>query len=353
VHVRIVGMFSGIFAMKTEISTRRRPGSITFPRPVTYPPDSLTPLLAAVRLHTLSYKGDRTLTSYSRIRWAILASAAILSCGCSVSHRTAVKPSAVPAQLQTASKDQLIAQYNHQVQAVDSLHATVSLKVTAGSAYSGVIEQYHEINAIIVAARPASIRMIGQVPVVGKNIFDMVSDGTTFAVSIPSKNKFITGPSNFERKTGKPVENLRPQHLLDAFLWAPIPDGAPVLLEEVAQDVQRFYVLTVIRGTSPADFEIDRRIYFDRSDLHLARIESFAPAGRLISDATYSGSIPAGNTTYPTQIVLSRPAEDYKIEMEVKKIAINEPVTPEQFVLRQPPGSDLVRVGDDSKEQHP
>ncbi len=299
------------------------------------------------------YKGGPTLTPYFRIRWAILASAAILTCGCSVSHKTAVKPSAVPAQLQTATKSQLVDRYNHQVQAINSLHATVSLKVTAGSAYSGVIEEYHEINAIIVAARPASIRMIGQVPVVGKNIFDMVSDGTTFAVSIPSKNKFITGPSNFERKTGKPVENLRPQHLLDAFLWAPIPDGAPVLFEEAAQDTQRYYVLTILRGSSLADFEIDRRIYFDRSDLHVARIESFAPAGRLISDALYSGTLPAGDTTYPAQIVLSRPAEDYKIEIEVKKITINEPVTAEQFVLHQPPGSDLVRVGDEPKEQQP
>ncbi len=314
---------------------------------------SLTPLLATVRLHTLSDKGDPTLTSYPRIRWAILASAAILSCGCSVSHKTAVKPSAVPGQLQSATKEQLIAQYNHQVQAIRSLHATVSLKVTAGSAYSGVIEQYHEINAIIVAARPDSIRMIGQVPVVGKNIFDMVSDGATFAVSIPSKNKFITGPSNFERQTGKPVENLRPQHLIDAFLWAPIPDGAPVLFEEAAQDAQRFYVLTVIRGASPADFEIDRRIYFDRSDLHLARIESFAAGGRLISDAAYSGSLAAAENAYPARIVLSRPVEDYKIDIEVRKISFNEPVTPEQFVLHQPPGSDLVRVGDESKEQRP
>jgi hypothetical protein len=301
----------------------------------------------------LFYKGDRTLTPYTRIRCAILASAAILCCGCSVSHKTSVKPSGVPAPLQSATREQLVAQYNRQVHAINSLHATVSLKVTAGSAYSGVIEQYHEINAIIVAARPASIRMIGQVPVVGKNIFDMVSDGTTFAVSIPSKNKFITGPSNFERKTGKPVENLRPQHVLDAFLWAPIPDGTPVLFEEAAEDVQRDYVLTILRGSAPADFEIDRRIYFDPSDLRLARIESFAASGRRISDATYGGSLPAGDTTYPAQIILSRPAEDYKIEIEVKKITTNEPVTADEFVLHQPPGSDLVRVGEESKEQHP
>ena len=132
------------------------------------------------------------------------------------------------------------------------MNASVTLKLTAGSAYSGVIEQYHEVNAFILAQRPASIRMIGQAPVVGKNIFDMVSDGNTFSVYIPSKNKFLTGPSNFERHADKPIENLRPQHLIDALLWAPIADGAPVLIEEAANDTQRWYVLTVIRTPTAA-----------------------------------------------------------------------------------------------------
>ena len=98
------------------------------------------------------------------------------------------------------------------------------MKLTAGSAYSGVIEQYHEVNGFILAARPADIRVIGQAPVVSKNIFDMVSDGSTFSIYIPSKNKFIVGPANLERRAEKPIENLRPQHLVDALFWPVIAD---------------------------------------------------------------------------------------------------------------------------------
>jgi hypothetical protein len=137
--------------------------------------------------------------------------------GCAVSHKTVVKPSQAPAALQSATKDQLIDGYNRQAQAIQSLNASVSMKLTAGSAYSGVIEQYNEVNGFILAARPASIRVIGQAPVVGKNIFDMVSDGSTFSIYIPSKNRFIVGPANLERRADKPIENLRPQHLVDAL----------------------------------------------------------------------------------------------------------------------------------------
>ena len=317
--------------------------------------------------------------------------AMLTACGCSVSTKTAVAPSQKPLPSQTATKAELIARYNAQAGAIQSLNATISLKLTAGSAYSGVIEQYHEVGGYILAQRPADVRLIGQAPVVATNIFDMVSDGTTFSVFIPSKNKFLTGPSNFERKTDKPIENLRPQHLVDALLWAAIPEHGPVLMEESAEGAQRFYVLTVIREAGGADFsastdwEAASKIYFDRADLRVARIETFGAGGRLDSDAQYSGTITAivagapvasdsattstpattssaaGAITYPSNILLMRPTEDYKLKIEIKKLKVNDKLTPEQFTLKQPAGSELIRVGEETKdskgdskgEQHP
>ena len=56
---------------------------------------------------------------------------------------------------------------------------SVNLRPTAGSEYSGVIQEYHEVKAFVLVRRPADIRMIGQAPVIGKTIFDMTSDGET------------------------------------------------------------------------------------------------------------------------------------------------------------------------------
>jgi outer membrane lipoprotein-sorting protein len=234
------------------------------------------------------------------------------------------------------------------------------MKLTAGSAYSGVIENYHEVNGFILASVPASIRVIGQAPVVGKNIFDMVSDGKTFSIFVPSKNKFLVGPADLNRPAKKPIENLRPQHLVDALLWSPIRTGTTVLFEEANEASGRYYVLTTISGgmgsfeagglgSSPG-LQILRKIWFDRSDLNVARLESYAPGGEVNSDVHYSDWQSAGSTSYPRQIAIERPGDDYKLEITIKKLALNESIAPDRFILQQPPGTELVRVGEDSSE---
>ena len=304
---------------------------------------------------------------------ALMALAAFAG-GCAVSQKTVVKPGNAPAPLLTASKDDLIGRYNQQAQAVTSLNATVSMKLTAGSAYSGVIEQYHEVNGFILAARPASIRVIGQAPVVNKNIFDMVSDGTTFSIYIPSKNKFIVGPANLERRAEKPIENLRPQHLVDGLFWPVITEGTPVLFEEATEGASQFYILTVVRPEEPrstadssdaesatadhqgnsqhptSTWEIARKIWFNRADLHVSRIENFGSGGKVVSDVAYANWQTTAATRYPWQINVARPGDDYQLQITVKKFTVNEPIAADRFLLPQPPGTDLVNVGENADD---
>jgi outer membrane lipoprotein-sorting protein len=292
-----------------------------------------------------------------------LAVLALSACGCAVSKKTVVKPGQAPGPLLSATKADLIARYNTQAAAVTSLNATVSMKLTAGSAYSGVIEQYHEVNGFILASAPASIRVIGQAPVVGKNIFDMVSDGKTFHIFIPSKNKFLEGNADLERPAKKPIENLRPQHLFDALHWAPIPKETQALFEEDNEPTARYYVLTVVSLsknlaraiTTGVDmgWEITRKIWFDRTDLNITRIEIFAPSGSESSDFQYADWELAGDSRYPRKITISRPGDDYTLEITIKKITLNEAITADRFVLQQPPGSELVHVGEDAEEPRP
>ena len=96
------------------------------------------------------------------------------------------RPSQTPVSLKTATKRELIEQYDMLANSVTSINASVTIQLTAGSTYSGVIEQYHEVSGFILAQKPSNIRVIGQVPIVGKNIFDMESDGKMFHIFIPS-----------------------------------------------------------------------------------------------------------------------------------------------------------------------
>src|ERR1700681_1954207 len=180
----------------------------------------------------------------------VWATVAAFSCGCgggAVKKATKLAPKAKPV-IRDASPDELLLKYNEVARGIKSVNATVELKPIAGSKYSGVIEEYHEVKAFLLAERPAQIRMIGQAPVVGTTIFDMTSDGETFRVSIPSKNKFLVGSVTLERTSDKPIENLRPQHLLDALLWPEVRKEESVLFEEFNDEIARYYVLTVLRG---------------------------------------------------------------------------------------------------------
>jgi outer membrane lipoprotein-sorting protein len=276
------------------------------------------------------------------------AAAAVLACGCAVSHKRVVAPEAVRPSL-TADKAELIARYNRQAEAIRSLNAAVEFQATAGSRYSGVIETYHRVNGFVLAERPALVRVIGQAPVVRKDVFDMVSDGTTFRIFIPSKKKFLVGSDTLERPAKKPIENLRPQHLLDALFWPAIPSHEPVLFEEADEPPQRFYVLTVVEAKRYG-LEIARRIWFDRADLSVARIEIFAPEGRLVSDIRYGDWQPAEKLSFPRRILLRRPHDDYELEIDVQRIELNAPIPRDRFELAQPPGTELVRLGEGAAE---
>jgi outer membrane lipoprotein-sorting protein len=292
----------------------------------------------------------------------LLATLAAISCSCHgpvVTGHTQIPPGQIPV-VKDATREELLDAYNLIARNTKTLNATVELKPTAGSKYSGVIDEYHEVKAFLLAARPADIRVIGQAPVIGKTVFDMASDGQTFRVSIPSKNKFLVGSVANERSSAKPIENLRPQHLLDALLWPEIRKEEAVTLREFNDEQGRYYVLTVLRGGY--QLEVLREIWFDRSNLQVARIQTFGPKGSLLSDVSFSDWQPVDNpagqgnatatasssavTSFPRAIRIERPHDDYKLELQVTKITLNQEIPAEQFKLEQPAGSELVHVGE-------
>ncbi len=290
-----------------------------------------------------------------------VATVAAISCGCGghVVTKTTVTQGTAKPVAKEATREELIERYNAVARGVQTLNATVELKPIAGSAYSGVIQEYHEVKAFLLVARPANVRVIGQVPLIGKTVFDMASDGETFRVSIPSKNKFLVGPVTGARSSDKPIENLRPEHLLEAFLWPEILTGEEVLLEEFDSETGRYYVLTVLRGGYRT--EILRKIWFDRADLRVARLENFGPKGVLLADihlsdwravdasATAASGSPANSNSisdFAHTIEIDRPHDDYRLDLLISKIILNEPIPAARFQLEQPQGSELVHVGE-------
>ncbi len=276
-----------------------------------------------------------------------------------ISRKHKVEKEEIRPQLDSNEED-LLAKYNEQARAVQTIQATVDLIPSTGTTYSGVIEEYHDVTGFILAQRPAMVRVIGQAPVVAKNIFDMVSDGKEFRIYIPSKNSFLVGPTSLSRPSSKPIENLRPNHIVEALFWPELPDEAKVLFEQFDYDPGRYYILTLLRDREGGKLEIARTVWYDRADLQVSRVQIFGEGGRLDSDIVYSNWQPADATltsggasaatqiAYPRDIRIWRPQDDYKLEINILKVTLNEAISPDRFDLPQPQGTDLVRVGEET-----
>lgn len=286
----------------------------------------------------------------TRLEFPLLGLLTIAGCGGAVKQTHKV-PVAEVRPLLEATAGELVSRYNEQARAVRSLNARVEIRTETGSAYRGVIETYHEVNGFVLAQKPASIRMIGQAPVVASNIFDMVSDGETFHIFIPPKGKFIVGPARLARSANKPIENLRPQHLVDALFWTELAAGEPMFFEEYNAAPERYYILTVARAGPP--LEVARKIWFDRGDLSVARIETFAGGGRLEGDIRYGEWEPFGDLRYPRGIELQRPHDDYTLKLHITKLTLNEEISAHRFHLEQPAGTELIKVGEEPGEKDP
>ena len=118
-----------------------------------------------------------------------------------------------------------------------------------------------------------------------------------------------------------------------------------MLFEENEDATARYYVLTVTHQGSST--EIERKLWFDRAELNLARAQIYGTGGRLLSDIHLEDWRPAtGTALYPWHITLNRPHDDYQLDIHVTKLAMNESISDDRFRLEQPPGTELVKLGE-------
>lgn len=274
-----------------------------------------------------------------------IASAIVVAPGCAVRRTTKVAVPELSAPPIEASVDDLVARVNALDSGIQSLTATVDFQPTAGSVYSGVIKEYHDVKGFILVKKPAMIRVIGQAPVIRTNIFDMVSDGETFRLNIQPKHKFIVGPTALTHPSKNALENMRPQHILDALLMPPIDRAKEKLsYEEAEENSHRYYVLTVFQpGDGEKLFPL-RKVWFDRSNLDVAQMQLYGPKGSYTEDVQYSDYEDFQGTHFPAQIQITRPVEDYRLAITIQKATFNQEITPDKFELKKPEGAELVEL---------
>jgi outer membrane lipoprotein-sorting protein len=299
---------------------------------------------------------------FSRCRVALLVLAMWPLTGCLFRSRkvvTVVKP----AEVKTATAAELVDYLNAQAGKIQSLEATVDIDTTVGGVKKGKVTDYQEIRGYVLARKPSMLRMIGLMPIVRNKAFDMVSDGKTFELWIPPKNRFVVGRNDVpSHNSAQPLENLRPQHLYDALLVRPIdPQNEIAVLEndtDLVSDPKNHkvaraqYVIDVIRKGDHG-WVLSRKVIFSRLDLLPHRQLLYDAEGNVVTNAAYENYKEDSGMQFPWQIELARPQEEYDITLSIVKLDLNQPLADDKFILEQPAGAEVVhldKAGDDAPQ---
>jgi len=287
--------------------------------------------------------------------FAVLFCAALLT-GCLFRTRS-VTTRLSTAKLKQASLEELVSWANANSSKLQSLSANVDFSVSTGGEKKGKVTDYRTFSGYVLVRKPDMLRMIGLVPVVRNRLFDMVSNGANFELSIPPKNKFYVGSAQKPpvKRTDEPLANLRPQDIFDALLIRPIegPPNEIAVLEqstEMVKDpkthkdaIQPDYIVVVIRKGDNG-YYLSRRIVFSRTDLLPHEQWIYDAQGQLVTFAHYENFAEHNGIVLPSVVEIQRPVEEYAITLNVIKLTTNIPLRDDQFSLQRPPGSQLINV---------
>ena len=248
--------------------------------------------------------------------------------------------------LLTADRQTLIDSIVRQFDAVRDFNAEVDMVPALGTAEKSKITEYKDVRAYILFRKPSEIRLIGLYPVIRSKAFDMVSNGIDFKIYVPSRNRFLIGKNEMEKPSENKLENLRPQHFLDAMLVRPIDvKTEKVLLMNLTDEDNAYYIIPVVHESADGQLQLSRSIWFNRYNLTIARQFIFDSNGNILTDARYSDWKPYDNIAFPKHIEINRPKDEYAVVIDVVKMDINKGVAQDKFVLEQPEGTTLQVVG--------
>ncbi len=288
------------------------------------------------------------------LKFQVILALVLLGQASCISRKRVVPAAERLLPAQSATRADLIHNLEEKSKQIQTLQATVALDASGGAMKTGVLTEYRQTKGFVLVDRPSNIRIKAQAPLALATVFDMVSDGNQYRVSIPLKNKFIIGDTNAPAKDKNPILNLRPHHIVNALFV----DIAPYLknpqirsiLEETTEGRRSFYVFTFVNIASQ-DAELVEKIWIDRVDLQVTRKQMFAKDGKVETDVEYSQYQTQGNVPFPQVIVIRRPNDDYTLKMTFQTTTVNQKLVADAFTLERPAGSELVQLENETDRE--
>ncbi len=295
--------------------------------------------------------------------------------------RTVIAPHVLDASL-----DQLISQMNARYSALQTINASVEISATTGGVHEGEVKEIPTFAGYILLRKPGDLHLILLLPVIRSRAFDMVTDGKTFKLLIPPKNRAITGSDEIvEAPVQAPaatpavtagtiagttpgatqpehqpsaLEGLRPSIIREALQVPALAADEFVTLTQHSRILppktsgnddhretieEPDYDLTVLRRvgvtaqpSAVQTVETVRVIHIGRIDLLPYQQDIYDHHGRVVTEVYYNKYAKSGDLDFPMNVLIKRPLDEYTLNIVFTKLQLNTKLDDEQFVLKIP-----------------
>lgn len=245
------------------------------------------------------------------------------------------------------SLDQLVKQVNTQYDAIHTFKATVEIAATTGGSLQGHVTEYPSFSGYIFMRKPEDLRVILLVPVLRNQAMDMVSDGKSWKLWIPPRNRAMDGTSQVTKPSKNGFENLRPAVFFNSlFIRGMEPDEIASLTSDIRivpdpkkkKDLieEPDYELQILSQPQGQVAHTHRVIHISRIDLEPFQQDIYDADGNVVTQAVYSNYQKYGDISFPSKIVITRPLDQYSLTVTITKLALNQPMDNDQFDMKIP-----------------
>ncbi len=279
--------------------------------------------------------------------------------GC-VTTRTVDKTILAPDAKQ-ATLDDLLKKMADQYAAVNNVTLSVEITATHGGSRQGEVKQYPSFPGYILLRKPEDLRLILQLPLVRSSALDMVANGKTFKLLISEpKCSVRMGSEQVTKASTNVLENLRPPVIRDALQIPPVDSQEYVALSEHSRLIapahghkeaveEPDYDITVLDHKAG---EANGHILSRARVIHISRVtllpyqqDLYDSEGRVVETIAYSKFQRYGEVNYPMSIFITRPLDEYTLQIDVSKVRLNQEMDdPLQFELQVPAGCPTVQM---------
>jgi outer membrane lipoprotein-sorting protein len=276
--------------------------------------------------------------------------------GCFSTTRLVLKTQA-PSSYKTETVEEVEKDVSDRDAVIKTLNAAVLITASTGGSKEGLVKEYTSFKGYIFVQKPANLRVILQLPIVGSRALDMVSNGESFTLmhASSSGSVWVQGTDKVTKPSKNGLENLRPDVFLDSLLVPEVKAEELVTLTESTRILrpeqkhkdaiaEPVYELNVMRTKSANVLRVERVVKISRVTGLPFEQDIYDESGSVVTQAKYSGYQSYGGIQFPGEIVIRRPKDEYSLKIDVTKLTLNEAFDADQFELEIPEGTTVTKL---------